>query len=653
MGIGTMGKGAVSITDMDTIERSNLNRQFLFRNEDVGSMKSTAAAKAVKKMNPALNIQAQSVRVAPQTESLYNDAFWESLDGVVTALDNVEARIYVDQRCILYQKPLIDSGTLGTKGSTQVIVPFLTESYGSSRDAPEESIPIWSGHKMRGEAIRATCLFMTLRAACRVVVVLSVCSTLKNFPHKIEHTIQWARDHFEGLFKSGPAEANNYLTQPDYLTELAKQQNVQLPNLSTVKSYLVDDKPGDFAACVRWARMLWEQEFHYNIAQLLHNFPADSATPEGQPFWSGAKRPPVILRFDPSDPLHMDFIVAASTLRAVNYRITPVKDLDLIRSVLATVNPPPFVPAQNKKIAATEAEAKAMLDAVDDDHDAKVAAAIAALPTPSKLSGFHLQSIEFEKDDDTNEHIAFITACSNLRARNYAIRESDRHETKFTAGKIIPAIATTTALVTGMVCLEIYKLLQPSKNRIEDFRCFSCNLALPILSSSEPIAPAKTKSTLKTGVWEWSLWDRIDVDEGDITLEQLMSHFRDKYGLELTMLSHGASMIFYNFGVGLKKKVKDRLKEKVSDLVSSVGGHVIKPEDRYLILEACVANEEEEEVEIPSVTHARCTQCEGGERMSEPHRASGGLGTHTGVSCVAPDAGTCASSSDSKPGEQP
>ena len=146
MGVGTAGKGAVSITDMDTIERSNLNRQFLFRNEDVGSMKSVSAAKAVKRMNPDFNILAQSVRVAPQTESLYDDDFWEDLDGVVTALDNVEARIYVDQRAIYYQKPLIDSGTLGTKGSTQVIVPFLTESYGSSRDAPEESIPIWSVH---------------------------------------------------------------------------------------------------------------------------------------------------------------------------------------------------------------------------------------------------------------------------------------------------------------------------------------------------------------------------------------------------------------------------------------------------------------------------------------------------------------------------
>jgi ubiquitin-activating enzyme E1 len=149
MGLGTgkdesTGKvGAVHITDMDTIERSNLNRQFLFRNEDVGAMKSVSAARAVKRMNPSLNIHAQSLRVGPSTEEFWNDDFWNALDGVVTALDNVEARIYVDQRCVYYQKPMIDSGTLGTKGSTQVVVPFLTESYGSSRDAPEESIPMY------------------------------------------------------------------------------------------------------------------------------------------------------------------------------------------------------------------------------------------------------------------------------------------------------------------------------------------------------------------------------------------------------------------------------------------------------------------------------------------------------------------------------
>lgn len=220
-------------------------------------------------------------------------------------------------------------------------------------------------------------------------------------------------------------------------------------------------------------------------------------------------------------------------------------------------------------------------------------------PFPSLVCAFFFSFLPLQ-DDDTNHHIDFITACSNLRARNYAIREADRHETKFTAGKIIPAIATTTALVTGAVCMEIYKLVQPSKRAIEDFRCFSCNLALPILSSSEPIAPASTTSALKAGPMKWTLWDRLEVREGDITLEALMAHFQSKYGLEITMLSHGASMLFANLGV-LTKKAKERLKEKVSDLVQKVGGAKLADKDKYIVLEALVQNEDEEEVEIPYV----------------------------------------------------
>lgn len=70
-----------------------------------------------------------------------------------------------------------------------------------------------------------------------------------------------------------------------------------------------------------------------------------------------------------------------------------------------------------------------------------------------------VKPLEFEKDDDNNFHMDFIVAASNLRATNYKIPPADRHKSKLIAGKIIPAIATTTSLVSGLAVLEVMKLI--------------------------------------------------------------------------------------------------------------------------------------------------------------------------------------------------
>ena len=118
--------GEIVLTDMDTIERSNLNRQFLFRPSDVGKPKSEAAASAARAMSGGqLNVRPLQAPVgAGESENgpgaVFGDGFWRSLDGVLTALDNVEARLFIDSRAVRHKKVLIDAGTLGAKGNVQV-----------------------------------------------------------------------------------------------------------------------------------------------------------------------------------------------------------------------------------------------------------------------------------------------------------------------------------------------------------------------------------------------------------------------------------------------------------------------------------------------------------------------------------------------------
>ena len=71
MGLATGPNGAITVTDMDSIEKSNLNRQFLFRPKDLGAFKSNAAAGAVTAMNPKLqgHITSHQLAVGETTES--------------------------------------------------------------------------------------------------------------------------------------------------------------------------------------------------------------------------------------------------------------------------------------------------------------------------------------------------------------------------------------------------------------------------------------------------------------------------------------------------------------------------------------------------------------------------------------------------------
>lgn len=561
MGVGSGPDGSITVTDMDTIEKSNLNRQFLFRPKDVTKHKSTTAAEAVASMNPDLaggKIKSRQDRVGAETENIFNDDFWEDLTLVTNALDNVEARRYVDRRCVYYRKALLESGTLGTKGNTQVVIPHLTESYSSSSDPPEKSIPI---------------------------------CTLTNFPNAIHHTIQWARDRFEGLFFNPCENVNMYLQNSNFVQQSLKSGNNVKEIFDGLHSFLVTEKPVRFDECIHWSRLKFEEYFNNNIQQLLYNFPKDAKTSSGAPFWSGPKRAPEPLVFDAENELHLDFIVYASNLHAFNYGLKGEIDRSYFKKVLPTITVPVFTPKSGVKIQVNENEAAASNNNQGSGGDDEIDKIIKGLPTPSSLAGFRLNPAEFEKDDDTNFHIDFITATSNLRASNYAIQPADRLKTKFVAGKIIPAIATTTALVTGLVCLELFKVLD-GKNKLEDFKNGFVNLALPFFGFSEPIAAPK----LKYCDTEFTLWDRFDIVH-DITLKEFIDHFKTKYELDVVMVSCGVSMLYF----GGNPKMEERKAWKFSKLVETISKNPIPPHVRALVVEICVTDKDDNDPEVPYV----------------------------------------------------
>eukprot|EP01080_Neovahlkampfia_damariscottae_P011921 gene11921-5326_t len=567
MGMGCGKEGNCIVTDMDTIETSNLNRQFLFRKKHVKQSKSSVAGSVVKEMNKELNVNSMLDKVAPDTEDTFDDAFWEKLNFVVNALDNIQARLYVDSRCVYFRKPLLESGTLGTKGNIQVVVPFLTESYGSSRDPPEKEIPI---------------------------------CTLKNFPNQIEHTIQYARDLFEGTFKQSIEDTNKYLKSPTEFTKSLDEEGLSKSTvIKNVHENLFVNCPTTFEECVLWARLKFQSLFHNQISQLLYNFPEDMITSSGAAFWSGSKKPPVAIKFDSNDPLHLNFIIAASNLRAFNYGLSPVSpDSYNFKKVVDDIKVPEFKPKQGIKIATTQEEAKTENTEILTSDESEMKNMLSDLSKKDISPGYELQPSEFEKDDDTNFHIEFITAASNLRARNYKIPEADKHKTKGIAGKIIPAMVTTTALVTGLCSLEVYKIVQ-GKKKLEDYKNSFINIGLPSILQCDPIAP----STQEYGDGKkWSQWDRLDVDVGrDITLRQFLDLFEEKHKLEISMMSSGTGVV-YNFFTS-KEKLKRRMAMKVSEVVEEVLQKKLPEKQKYINFEICCSDENGDDADVPYIRY--------------------------------------------------
>lgn len=142
--------------------------------------------------------------------------------------------------------------------------------------------------------------------------------------------------------------------------------------------------------------------------------------------------------------------------------------------------------------------------------------------------------IEFEKDDDQNGHVDFTYASANLRALMYSIELSDKMMVKKIAGKIVPAIATTTSSVAGLVSIELVKLVKyhGNANSLSSYRNAFLNLGISLFLLSEP--GACPRSHIHNDLYV-TIWDKWTVKGSEsFTLRQLIDHIKQKYNLTVS-----------------------------------------------------------------------------------------------------------------------
>jgi len=293
---------------------------------------------------------------------------------------------------------------------------------------------------------------------------------------------------------------------------------------------------------------------------LLSMFPADATDKAGNPFWSGPKRCPSPSKFDVNDDVHFTYLWSCANLIAFNLNINQERDANVARTTAGATNAKPYIkskivvetPEEQKEREAQNLPPPTVITGEDDE---KVLKDIMTELKEKITSNMTIQAIEFEKDDATNFHIDYIHATAQVRARNYTITECDFNKTKMIAGRIIPAIATTTAMVTGAVAAEFYKYVQGFTD-LAKFKNSFVNLALPLFLFTEPDEIKKIKSKDYDPIMggkvvaipdPYTCYDKTHINIGSINFQQFFDYLKEKIGIDVSMVACGKVALYNHY----------------------------------------------------------------------------------------------------------
>uniref|UniRef100_A0A7N0ZQX5 SUMO-activating enzyme subunit n=1 Tax=Kalanchoe fedtschenkoi TaxID=63787 RepID=A0A7N0ZQX5_KALFE len=443
----------IHIIDMDTIEVSNLNRQFLFRKSHVGQSKAKVARDAVLRFKPNISITPYHANVKDNT---FDVDFYKQFNVVLNGLDNLDARRHVNRLCLAADVPLIESGTTGFLGQVTVHVKGKTECYECQPKTAPKSYPV---------------------------------CTITSTPSKFVHCIVWAKELlFAKLY--GDKNQDNDL-------------NVRSGGASGSSDHVEDvfERKAD-EDIEQYGRRIYDHVFGYNIEIALEN----------KETWKNRTRPrPIYVRDVLPDQLsqpqpngHVDGSECA------------VGDLSSVSAMssLSLKNPQDIWSLMENTKVFLEAFKLFFTKRQED-----------------------IGNLVFDKDDQLA--VEFVTAAANIRASSFGIPLHSLFEAKGIAGNIIHAVATTNAIIAGLIVIEAMKVLQNDEKNYRTTYCLEHPTQNMLLMPVEPSEPNKACYVCS----ESPLLLEINTNRtklGDF-VEKIV---KAKLGMNLPIIMHGSVLLY-------------------------------------------------------------------------------------------------------------